>query len=268
LTKKNSTSASWWNQSHIEQHHGKLWRIGTLSLLVRCLPNEWQIAYSRKNESESDLFKWNVSDSDQTPENFKEQARYVFHETSGLVSFSPLLADRPMICRPRTPFNLTAGEEITLYVSTPLWLEISVGKTQKKLTEIPIHRPSDTWFGPTTREGELCYASNTAARLILEELPQRPHRAVTPVLIRNLADSVLSIERLNVPAPLLPLVQDADGQMWTPKVTLTREKDGDMAGLKIDTKAPKEASEAKVLRKPRIKTSSGALIRAFNAVFG
>ena len=101
----------------------------------------------------------------------------------------------------------------------------------------------------------------------LADITLRPHRAITPVLVRNLADTTLAIERLNLPAPLLPVYSAADLQLWTPKITLTREKDDDQAELHIDNKPPAEAKQATLLSQPRNKTDSMILIRAFNAVF-
>jgi hypothetical protein len=259
--------AFWWGSFELRPDVTRQWRIGPMRLLVRSLDNEWQVAFEREEIGEDNGIRWDVSDTDDLPDSLKEFARYIFLEPSTRLTITPLLADRHVICRPSTPFNLTAGEEVTLYVSSPVWLSLAVGDAQKKLGEIAIQRASDTWFGPSTREGELCYASTTHARLALEELPQRPHRAITPVLIRNRADSTLSVERLNVPAPLLSLYGSEDGQLWTPGVTLMRERDGDMAELQIMTLPPKEAAGATLLSKPRKTSTENVLIRAFSTVF-
>ena len=266
MTTEKINPPSWWGNYSFDTGKSRQWHIGPLTLIVRHLNGEWQVAYQRGNDDNNNA--WDICDTDQLPENLDNNTRYVFRKATGKLSVQPLLADRPVISRPCIPFSLTAGEEVTLYVSSPLWLELTVGSSPPKiLGEIAIQRPSDTWFGPSTREGELCYASTTHGRLSLDELPQRPHRAITPVFIRNQADTTLSVERLNVPAPQLPLYSSSSGQLWTPKITLTREKDGDLAALIIDNKAPKEVKQAVQLSKPRITVSSGALIRAFNTVF-
>lgn len=66
-------------------------------------------------------------------------------------------------------------------------------------------RPSDTWFGPTTSEGEPCYASKTVCRLRVEDVPLRPHRCLTKVTLRNRADDSLSLDRLKLPVNALAL---------------------------------------------------------------
>jgi len=84
------------------------------------------------------------------------------------------------IARPLTPFNLVVDEKVRPHVSSPLWPELAAESANMVLPELAIQRPSDTSFGPSTREGELCCASATHCRLNIDELPQRPHRAITP----------------------------------------------------------------------------------------
>lgn len=267
MQNQQQSPAHWWGDFRFEPGVSQQWHIGPLTLVIRCQNGDWQVGYDRLDDSDTDETGWNISNTDQLPASLKEFARYIFRDTSSQLSLSPLLADRPVISRPHTPFNLTAGEEATLYVSSPLWISMAVGTSRKILGEIGIQRPSDTWFGPSTREGELCYASTTHCRLNLDELPLRAHRAITPLVIRNQADSTLLVERLNLPVPLLPLYIATDGRLWTPKITLTREKDGDMAALKIDSRPPIEAPGTTKLCNPRKTASGSVLIRAFNAVF-
>ncbi|MFW2373713.1 MAG: hypothetical protein ACN4GM_11380 [Gammaproteobacteria bacterium] len=268
MTNDSQAASSWWGDFTFDSGQCRQWHIGPLTLIVRRLNGEWQIAHERMQELDNNHVSWHITDTDQLPESLSDNSRYVFRDTSGQLNITPMLADRPIISRPLTPFNLTAGEEVILYVSMPLWLQLAVGSSpHKALKVIAIQRPSDTWFGSSTLEGELCYASNTHCRLNLDELPQRPHRAITPVLIINHADTTLSLERLNLPAPLLHLYASSNGQLWTPQVTLIREKDGDMAELKIDNKPPEEAEQAVQLSEPRNKADSSVIFRAFNAVF-
>lgn len=268
MTADVAPAETWWGSYQLGFETSRIWTIGPLTLIVRCLNNEWQIGQERKTDNlvNSDLCETRITD--QLPDILAKNSRYVFHQTSGLLTLLPLMADRPIITRPQIPFYLTAGEEVTVYVSSSLWLELWVGASPRKsLERIAIQRPSDTWFGPSTRSGELCYASTTHCRLSLKDQPHRPHRAITPVLIRNQADTTLAVERLNMPAPSLPIYASASGQLWTPKITLTRDKDGDMAALKIDKKAPKEAESALRISEPLNKIENGLLFRAFNAVF-
>jgi len=259
----------WWGSYDFINEKCRLWHIGPLTLGVYRHNSEWQVARNYGEDRDDDDIAWDVTTTNSLSESLAtDYSRYILRESTEQLTITPLLVPRPVISRPNIPFNLIAGEAITVYVSTPLWLGLSLGPTLPRvLDEIPIQRPSDTWFGPSTMEGELCYASTTHCRLNLEELPQRPHRAVTPVLIENQADTTLSVERLRIPAPLLSLYTTPAGQLWTPKITLVRTTDGDMAALNIDDKPPTEANQVEPVGKPRQHNEGGTLTRAFNAVF-
>jgi hypothetical protein len=258
----------WWGSFTFPYEQGLQWRIGPLTLIVCHRDGEWHLGHQRSDNFDDPDVTWEICRADELPDTLDNHSRYIFSKGVKELLVTPRLADRPVISRPRIPFNLTAGEEVTLYVSSPLWMELALDASPLiKLEEVSIQRPSDTWFGPSTLEGELCYASATHCRIKLDELPQRAHRAITPVLIRNQGATTLTVERLNLPAPLLSIYACADGQLWTPRVTLIRGRDGDMAELKIDDKPPAEIASPQLLGAPRQAAHIGALIRAFNAVF-
>jgi hypothetical protein len=267
MKKNNTNTQSWWGSFELKNSHSKQWQIGPLIIIIRHENSEWQISHERIDNFDNTGITFEITDTELLSEKQNNFIRYIISDSSDQITIKPLLADRPVIYRPNTPLSLTAGEEITLYVSSPLWVGFSAGHSKTKLGEIAIQRPSDTWFGPSTREGELCYASTTHCRLNLDEIPQRSHRANAPVVIRNLAETNLSVERINLPAPFLQLYSTPDNQLWTPKITLIREQDEDMAELVIDEIPPIEAKQATILAEPRKTVDSGVLFRAFNTIF-
>ncbi len=262
-----NNSDHWWGQFQLSEHSVLEWQLGPLTLRCRYLNGEWQIGYQRAREDNDDQDSdWQRGPSDAPPDALEHCARYVFNHTNGQLHVMPQLPDRALVSRPRQPFNLIAGEEVLVYVSAPLWLTLDVGEKHQRLDDLAIQRPSDTWFGPSTLEGELCYATRSHCRRSLDELPRRPHRAIIPVLIRNHSDSLLPLERVAIPARSLPLYVAEDQRLWTPSVILERERDGDMAALRIDDKPPTEAGRCHPLASPR-DTSSSKLFRAFNTLF-
>lgn len=191
--------------------------------------------------------------------------RFPFHRTDGSVTVFPALADRPVVVRPETPLHLLSSEAARLYVSTPLWVGIDVGEDARKLHEIPSYRPSDTWFGPSTREGELCYATRTNGRLNLEMLPRRLHRAITPLHVRNRSSEAMLLERLQLPVQYLSLYQGENSYLWTQAVTVQQLEAPDHATVRLGKGAPKEASGGELIREPRLKTRDNLIMRTFGA---
>lgn len=115
--------------------------------------------------------------------------------------------------------------------------------------------------------GELCYALRTNARLHLEHVPRRPHRATLAVRIRNNAPSVLQIEKLKVPVPHLSLFASPEGQLWTEGLTLENTKASEGTNVKLDDK-PMRIAGAQRIAGPRKRISKGFLLDAFGGFFG
>jgi hypothetical protein len=146
--------------------------------------------------------------------------RFVCNTKEDSLSIQPVLADRAVVSRPLSPVSLLAGETITVYISTPLWLSIKVGA--QKLLELPAVVLSDTWFGNKS-VGELCYSDSTRARLDPCAVENLYFKAVTPVVIRNHSKSLLTLDRINVPVTMLPLYRSngPDRSFITASITAT-----------------------------------------------
>lgn len=269
MTENNQLRATWWDQYSLDDGQTALWEIGPLKLAIQRQPNEWQIAYEQSEVFDPESTKWthNPASPDMSELNFKNTERYVTGQPGKTLWMMPALADRPIITRPVIPLYVPAGEKTTIFVSSPLWVLIEVGDPPVKLQEMPILRPSDTWFGPSTMEGELCYASRTYARMNLENIPTRAHRAITQIIIDNKAGTQLLVERLNLPVPYLSLFEASDGLLWTEVVTMIRTRDTGMATFQTGKRPPKEAPKAKLASEPREKPGQNMVIRAFGALF-
>jgi hypothetical protein len=193
--------------------------------------------------------------------------RFGHRDTTEELRLLPAHADRPLVVNVRVPFVLLPGQEVQLYISSPLWLQVELGQRFALAQEIPLFRPSDTWFGPNTLQGELCYASRTGARLEVGNLPIRPQRAISAVEIRNRASSQLRIERLKFPMPNLSIFADTMGHFWTEQLRLDREHDGDDASVRLEKKPPAEVGETKRIAGPRARATKKFLTRAFGRLF-
>jgi hypothetical protein len=156
------------------------------------------------------------------------------------IRLTPALADRPVVIQSETPFHIMPGQNMTYYVSTPLWVAFHTGKPLVNMTEMPLFRPSDTWFGPSTTQGELCFASTTSGRLRLDDIRFRPHRAVTVVLLRNMTGNPVLLKSLNLPVPNLSLYESADGYLWTQPEKLEMTGNYDYAEFSLKQRAPSE----------------------------
>jgi len=261
-------SLRWWGSVTLEEDDLRFWQIGPFKLWASRSAGEWRIVTERSADPLENAISIAVPSPPVEPGAGAVIRRYGFKRTDGSLRLSPLPADRPVVARPETPFSLAPGQEMAVYVSSPLWIGVAAGKPPIVLREEATYRPSDTWFGPSTMEGELGYAVRTAARLSLAEIPVRPHRAVSAVRIRNRAKGLLDLEKLKLPMRNLSVFGSADGRLWTEAVTLSREEDGDFAALRLEKGPPPDAAGSTLITGPRDRPTRGLLIRAFGGVFG
>ncbi|MEK7703526.1 MAG: hypothetical protein AAB426_01095 [Myxococcota bacterium] len=267
MTTRN-TDLGWWGDYVFDAQGARRWRIGPLVLWIARRTGEWRIGHRIDAGNVGDVSERGVPATLDELETADAVVRYGARGEDDRLSLMPALADRAVVSRPDRPFVVPGHEEVTLYVGTPLWLRAFAGASATLLRDVPIQRPSDTWLGPPTHEGELCYASRTFCRLHLDDVPVWPHRAVSVVTIRNRSSSPLAIERLKLPVTSLGLYV-AHGRLWTEAVTLEWVSGTDLANFAMQPGAPLEAGGGIALAPPRAAGApSSAVVRAFSTLFG
>ena len=260
MTKKNF----WWDILQVGENGLAEKYIEPVWIAVKRNKVEWQLHIKRQEVFDylEPAIEESVNVGDDTL-----QERFFYKNISGKVQFSPYLADRPVVSRPAKPLSIPSMQEATIYVSTPLWVGVKIGDEGTLIKEIPVLRPSDTWFGPNTIKGELCYSSKTSARLNLEDLPKRSYRAITPIVIRNESDDHLLVDRVNLPVPYLSLYETEEKLFWTQAVRLTREHDSDNASLEITDGPPVEIPSARLFSEPRKQVKEKTVISKISSFF-
>ncbi len=268
MTRKDKT---WWGAFVLEEGQAGKWEVGPCTLWIQRDRFEWQVIHWRAEDPMEDRATVEVP----TPTPMTEPGpsisvysnRFSVQKTSETMSIDPVLANRPVIVRPNNALYVEGHETSTLYVSTPVWLRVRIGE-DRILTEVPSIRPSDSWFGPNTREGELCYASSTAGRTKVEDIPFRAHRAVTPVSIRNPSEDDLRVERVRIPVQYLSLYRDRKGFLWTESMHFERGSENEITSRHIDRGAPQQAVGATLLTGPRETRDRSGLVRTFSSLIG
>lgn len=255
---------TWWGEFGVAT--GRRWRIGPLDLWIHRATHEWRVSFQRGDDPLEDTLRPGEP-TDEAPPDSAETLRFGFREVLGKVELRPRLADRSVVVRPANPFYLTGGEEATLYLSSPLWIEVRVGVPWQALCEIPVFQPSDTWSGVRPTAGELCYALVTSARLHLSNLPARPQRAFSALRVRNSTESRIHVERIKVPVPNLSLFATSSGQLWTETVTLELATERERSEVRFDAGPSILAADARRIGDPRQSDRKGFLRGAFDELF-
>lgn len=253
----------WWGHFSFEINQINRWQIGPLALWIRRTEAEWHLASSGRAEQDDEVIQVETN-IDDMPDHY---TRYAYNTSPESIELQPVLADRAFVVKMERPFNLAPKNKIYIHISSPLWLRLRT--TQSKhtttLTEYPIHLPSDTWFGANTREGEMCYAAKTYARLDLRNLYRQPYRVFTNVGIYNESEEILPIERMRIPLRNLSLYVDSGGTFWTQPVRLTIEDSAELAKLRIEPQNLFVQDKLELISTARDKSSS-PVVRAFSSL--
>ena len=225
---------------------------------------EWRLTYEWAALEDPSLgHSWEVLEGD-----FGEgrSARFVMEKTGETLQLAPALADRPIVTSPRIPLHLPPEEKAVLFVGSPLWLRMTPEGSETAWPELPIKRPTDTWFGGSTLDGELCYAVQTQAVLNPEKLGISARSAVTPVVIHNHTADLFQVERLKIPVEHLCLYADPRGGLWTEQIVVTNSGDSQLAQVKIDPGPPRQAGESSLLSPARDQSEEDLWSRVFAPV--
>ncbi len=255
----------WWGTYTIPTDRWAHWRIGPLSLYARPDDRNWHLAYRQHSDALDDSLAIDVPASSEPDPKIYTYSRYASEDSGSELELKPCLGDRPFIVSPEQPLYVLAGETSVLYVSTIVWVQVQIANDGGKvLLDIPTIRRSDTWFGSNTREGELCYATKTSARTNLQSLQPRPHRATTPVEIRNHGSGVLPVEQLRVPVTALSLYTDTDNRLWTDAVCFVREEGDDEATMTTPDPSAHLPGTRTRIEEPRVPVQTGTIVKAFS----
>lgn len=260
-------NTSWYGDFELAASDVRQWRIGPMTLVIQRGTREWRL---RRHQGDDPLDPSSgVEPLTGFPETVPESSeeRFIHGGGDSRVRLQPRLPDRAVVGRPVAPVRIPAGGSVRIYLSVPLWVVIGVGNPERQLAEYPTFRPSDTWFGPSPAEGELCYAVRTRCRLSLDDADRSPARAVIPLRIINDAGDTLALERVSVPVPLLSLYRDADGRFWTDAVHMRRVERDASAEVVPQAGPPEEARGAQRIEGPRQAGARSSVMRAFGLLF-
>ena len=256
----------WWGEFTFDLQETKCWSVGERAILIKRKATEWNAWNIESKAEEHDIL---VSDgANINLDDTKVIGRFLEKTTSEKIKVAPLLADRTVIARPSSPLTILAGEKIQLFISTPIWFYAETFPSGKCLVDLPFWRPSDSWFGSSTIDGQLCYAKFTTAKTKLEELELHPHRATTPIMLINSHDKALTINRINVPVNYLNLYSDDKNQLWTSGISIEIENESADVELIIDKSISAEFEPLTFISSPRISSEHGRLIRRISNLFG
>lgn len=256
-----------WAQQALELDEQAVFRVGQLRLLVARGLHDWSLAWSYGADDLAPALAVSRSEGLEVLGDGVQRCSHAFPHSQGPLVLAPLLADRPVIVRPVHDVVIAPHALVQLYVTTSLWVGVGVEGGEQTLSELPCVRPKQTWFGPNTLEGELCYAGRLPLCHHAEGCAGQPHRAITPLLIRNRSSAPLAVLRARLPVPRISLFRTKDGGFWTSRVSVVRKEGSDEVDVEVLPRAPDEAGGAALVAPARVQGGEGVVSRTLGSVF-
>ena len=265
---QSKSSDPWWGAYGIPTGQGGRWRLGALTLTTEHRPFEVRFGWRASSKPQDAEVNFECPVAVPTQLEDGECLRVGLEKDEAELTLEPRLADRAVVARPSVPLTVLSRQTVNLYLTTPLWVQVTLKGHELPILDIPSIRMSDTWFGPSPREGEICYASRTQARLDQDRLTTHPLRATTRLVIHNNLKTPLLIERVKLPTAFLSLYLSDEGRLWTQAVHLDRHNEDEPASIRLDTPKVIKNSGAQRIAPPRQVEDANLFRRALGALIG
>lgn len=266
-TTDDTNEVDFWAPYQLREGETGKFTIGPLTLWVERGEGQWLIASSYRSEQLDELPRALCPGAEKDWPADTVSRRLMDHRPAGHLELRPAMADRLLVAFAEEELHVMPGAGALVYISSPLWLQLWVG--DKLLFERPVVQPSDTWFGPSTRFGELAYGVRTPVTTTPEGQIQLPHRAISRVEVKNRADDDLVLRRMVLPAPNLGLYFDRKRPelgLWTEGVRLERRRESESTDMKILDGSADWLTEANRAASPRQPQTRNLLVRALSSI--
>ncbi len=207
-----------WEPFELREGRTLHWRIGPLRLWIRRTPVE--ICMSHEEDAGEPPGVVCAVEED-APEEVN-WCRWAVRDMAEPLRLKPLMPDRPVVVRPEAELSFRENSEGVFYARIPFWIAVMPADetVQKPFCVFPTRSLSNTWFGPDTTKGELCYAMQSSARRSLEGAEPMPYRAVCPIMIKNVSHDPCQFERLCIRTEHLSIYH-YEGRLWTSRPEMT-----------------------------------------------
>lgn len=260
------TEQSFWGRHRLQPEGRARFAIGPLILWVERSKDSWQISGSLAEDRTSPRLELTYpgKEVDFDNESISFRRCLMTGPMEDEIELRPAMADRLLVAFAEDELHVLPGAQAVVYISSPLWLQIWGG--ERLLFEQAVVRPTDTWFGSSTRQGELAYGVRTPFTTTPEEQVPLPFRAISRVEVDNKAEDELVLRRMALPAVNLSLYFDPhqpDFGIWTEDVRLERRRDSESSDVKIlgnHFRSPLQVARA---RKPQ---TQNLLVRALSSI--
>lgn len=244
------TDSIWKSYSSTSLAAGLHLKVATVNIWVKSKNEEIWIASSYEDKTEPEGVTW---------------ARFAYPDATEEVTIKPVFPNLPVIISSEYSLRIASGSKIQIFTRIPVWVQISLGKSNYMLTEIPSAKLSRTWFGNPI-EGELCWWQSTRARRNLDEVEASPFLINCPILIDNKTHADLNFEKFCYRVDRLSIF-DVDGNLWADETLIEYHGEEQNSDVSMSGKLPSGMNKGILVTPPKNPISKSFATRTFKKLF-
>jgi hypothetical protein len=211
----------WWGNAIVAEDQSHFWKIENYVLCVDHHQQEWR--FSEQHHAEQPL----------------QYTKFIAKNMTQEILVRPCLPNRPLVLQLHEPLYLQPHTDTLLYFSLPVWIRIEFPRLMQDLAEFILTPLSDTWWGPNTYSGQLCYAHATQPTTQVESMPPSQTQAYCPIFLNNQTSKPVFLQHLYLPLSFLTLYESAHHDLWTEQLNIYPSNLSQMPELFITQGAPK-----------------------------
>ncbi len=254
---------NFWDPVDIEPGCTLFWQIGTLNLWVHKTEHELSVYHEETDNEPAPLI---CAETKTAPPDVRWH-RWTIGQEKGRLRLKPVMPDRPVVVRPENDLTLCVGAEGVFYARIPFWIAVldTCRTPENLLCEIPAKSLSNTWFGPNTTTGSLCYDMQTSARRSLEGVEPVEHRALCPVKMKNKSQAPFDFTRVCIHTAHLN-IYSYKNRLWTSRVDLTYRGEGKQDIISYNDNWFAEGAEAQIVSERKLRVEGKLFRRSLDSL--
>lgn len=205
---------SLFDQYHVDSGEGIEIQSGSLHLLIKRISSGWGFKVLETTGPFPEILLRKLTPDIQVSESELYQTG-----KSGNLCIAPSLPVKPVVLK-NSGMHILPGQSMHFFVKIPLNLQFYFDEpsVNNLISEYPMYRLSDTWFGEPD-EGESAFALGNFYQKDADLLDVRPWEAICPVNILNHSNLMLEVQRLIIRVENLALVR-SDQRIMTSMVEI------------------------------------------------
>lgn len=249
---------SFWKKYPIKVNQTLGFKAGYAEVFIKHVSNGWLVKTASLAQAVDEMEAIKVDDllDDQ-------EVLHFYSGNSSELILVPALPNKAVVFRNNKNIKVSAGESTRLFFTIPLSMQFYFDevKDETRLTEVPLRRLSDTWFGEMD-SGEPAYSIGSTYYKSLAEVDARVWEAIASVEIINNTFGVLDLQRLILRVEEFNLYRKGD-QILTNHVTIEFKGQEQVESVNLSTRDDIHGDKFELVANKRLSDSKKLLRRSF-----